>query len=117
MSAQRLSYNSAGKLNVFVEANDWSRMFYVIISLLRTGGRERCAHFVTLLAFVPTVAASGNVKRTKKKRILRMCERTRGRAHHSTNKCFNRQLSADNKKPLGFLPDAIVVIAGILIRF
>jgi len=117
MSAQRLSHNSAGKLTVFVETNDRSRAFYVIISLLQTGERERCAHFVTLLAaFVPTVATSGNVRRTKKAK-LRMCERTRGRAHHSTNKCFNRQLSADNKKPLGLPPVATVVITGILIRF
>lgn len=70
MSAQRLSHNSAGKLTVFVETNDRSRAFYVIISLLQTGERERCAHFVTLLAaFVPTVATSGNVRRTKKANI------------------------------------------------
>lgn len=79
---------------------------------------ERCAHFVTLLAaFVPTVVASGITSSAQKRRILRMCERTRGRAHRSTNKCFNLQLSADNKKPLGFSPDATVVIAACINTF
>lgn len=67
---------SAQRLSQIVRENwlfSWKRMsraFYVIISLLWTGERERCAHFVTLLAaFVPTVVASGNVKRTKKANI------------------------------------------------
>jgi len=66
LSAQHLSYNSAGKLTVFVETNDRSCVLCHYFPFMNGRKREVC--FVTLrnVAFVPTVAASGNVKRTKK---------------------------------------------------
>lgn len=43
-----------------------------------------------------------------------MCERIHvGELIVLQNKCFNRQLSADNMKPLDFPPDAATVIDSI----
>lgn len=85
-SERRLSHNSTRKLTLLVERNDRLDLHVLChyFPFMRQE-RERCAHFVTLLAtFVPTVVTSGSAKRTKKVNITYVRANTRGRAHRST---------------------------------